>query len=144
MIFILEDIDFYIEQTKQILLYKILDMLQYCNIPFVFLATSQKVDIVDSFEKRIKSRFSHRQILFYQESFAEFEGAVNKLIENEFSIPLEQQHMNLAEQKIKTGQDFYKEQSEIDYRRECLQQVVSLIEKPETKHFLQIAFDNGK
>ena len=89
MIFILEDIDFYIEQTKQILLYKILDMLQYCNIPFVFLATSQKVDIVDSFEKRIKSRFSHRQILFYQESYADFEGAVNKLIENEFSFPLE-------------------------------------------------------
>lgn len=47
------------------MLYKILDMLQYASIPFVFIATSQKVDIVDSFEKRIKSRFSHRQILFY-------------------------------------------------------------------------------
>lgn len=58
--FILEDIDYYIESTKQMILYKILDMLQYCKIPFVFIATSQKVDIVDSFEKRIKSRFSHR------------------------------------------------------------------------------------
>ena len=60
LLFIMEDIDYYIESTKQIVLYKILDMLQYCNIPFVFIATSQKVDIVDSFEKRIKSRFSHR------------------------------------------------------------------------------------
>ncbi len=60
VLFILEDIDYYIQTTKQIMLYKILDMLQYANIPFVFVATSQKVDIVDSFEKRIKSRFSHR------------------------------------------------------------------------------------
>lgn len=40
LVFILEDIDFYIESTKQMMLYKILDMLQYCKIPFVFLATS--------------------------------------------------------------------------------------------------------
>ena len=70
--FILEDIDYYIESTKQIMLYKILDMLQYCKVPFVFIATSQKVDIVDDFEKRIKSRFSYRQILFYEESFEKF------------------------------------------------------------------------
>ena len=40
LLFILEDIDFYISNTKQIILYRILDMLQYCKIPFVFLATS--------------------------------------------------------------------------------------------------------
>tara|TARA_B110000285_G_C15093834_1_gene600710 strand:+ start:917 stop:1087 length:171 start_codon:yes stop_codon:yes gene_type:complete len=40
LVFILEDIDYYIESTKQMMLYKILDMLQYCKIPFVFLATS--------------------------------------------------------------------------------------------------------
>jgi origin recognition complex subunit 4 len=88
VIFILEEIDFYIENSKQNLLYKILDMLQYCSIPFVFLATSQKVDIVDSFEKRIKSRFSHRQILFYHEEFSHFEDAVHKMVEEEFKQPL--------------------------------------------------------
>ena len=87
LLFILEDIDFYIEQTKQIVLYKILDMLQYCKIPFVFLATSQKVDIVDSFEKRIKSRFSHRQVLFYEENFERFQDAVDGLV-NEFQEKL--------------------------------------------------------
>jgi hypothetical protein len=30
------------------------------------VATSVKVDIVVSFEKRIKSRFSHRMTLFYE------------------------------------------------------------------------------
>ena len=64
--FILEDIDYYVETTKQLLLYKILDMFGYLKVKFVFIATSVKVDIVDSFEKRIKSRFSHRMILFYE------------------------------------------------------------------------------
>ncbi len=70
MLFVLEDIDYYVETTKQLLLYKILDMFSYLsqgnhNVRFVFLATSVKVDIVESFEKRIKSRFSHRMVLFY-------------------------------------------------------------------------------
>ena len=30
VLFIFEDIDYYVETTKQVLLYKILDMLQYC------------------------------------------------------------------------------------------------------------------
>lgn len=70
--FILEDIDYYVETTKQVLLYKILDMFGYLKIKFVFIATSVKIDISDSFEKRIKSRFSHRMILFYEQSIKEF------------------------------------------------------------------------
>lgn len=63
VLFILEDVDYYIETTtKQVLLYKILDMFQYLKVKFVFLVTSVKVDIADSFEKRIKSRFSHRKV----------------------------------------------------------------------------------
>jgi Cdc6-like AAA superfamily ATPase len=47
----------------------------------VFIATSQKMDIVDSFEKRIKSRFSHRQILFYESSIDKFKT----ILENVFN-----------------------------------------------------------
>ena len=87
LLFILEDIDYYIESTKQMMLYKILDMLQYCKIPFVFLATSQKVDIVDSFEKRIKSRFSHRQVLFYTENIDDYIKAVDNMCETKLIEP---------------------------------------------------------
>jgi len=69
LLFVFEDIDYYISETKQVLLYKILDMLQYCQIKFLLIATSMKVDIVDSFEKRVKSRFSHRQVILYDYSF---------------------------------------------------------------------------
>ena len=76
VLFVLEDIDYYVETTKQLLLYKILDMFTYLsqdgNVRFVFLATSVKVDVVDSFEKRIKSRFSHRLALFYDQELGKF------------------------------------------------------------------------
>ncbi|CAI2364249.1 unnamed protein product [Moneuplotes crassus] len=53
VLFILENVEYYVENSKQSLLYKILDMLQYAKIKFVFIATSQRVNIIDSFEKRI-------------------------------------------------------------------------------------------
>jgi hypothetical protein len=72
VLFVLEDIDYYIETTKQLLLYKVLDMFAYLGdgggARFVFLATSVKHDIVEFFEKRIKSRFSNRMELFYEQS----------------------------------------------------------------------------
>jgi origin recognition complex subunit 4 len=80
VLFLFEDIDYYIETTKQVLLYKILDMLQYCAIKFAFVATSMKVDIADSFEKRVKSRFSHRQVLLYELQLEVFD----KILKNQF------------------------------------------------------------
>ena len=54
------------------MLYKILDMLTQATVPFVFIGTSQKVDIIDAFEKRNRSRFSGKQILFYDDNFDGF------------------------------------------------------------------------
>lgn len=66
------------------MLYKILDMLGCAAVPFVFIATSQKVDIVDSFEKRIKSRFSKRQIFFYDDQFLSFQNMIVNHFRNHF------------------------------------------------------------
>ena len=64
------------------MLYKILDMLQHCQIKFVFLCTSMKLDIADSFEKRIKSRFSHRQVLLYGLDLEIFKKNLGDLVRN--------------------------------------------------------------
>lgn len=77
--FILEDIDYYVETTKQILLYKILDMFGQLPLKFVFIATSMKQDIADSFEKRIKSRFSYRMLLFYEQSITNFSSSIQAI-----------------------------------------------------------------
>lgn len=79
--FILEDIDYYVETTKQVLLYKILDMFTTIkDIKLVFIATSVKMDITNSFEKRIKSRFSHRQLFFYKQSLNDFYNSIDHII----------------------------------------------------------------
>ena len=66
--FIFEEIDSYVQTTKQRMLYKILDLMTQLQIPFAFIATSQQINVAEKFEKRIKSRFSHRSILFYKMS----------------------------------------------------------------------------
>jgi hypothetical protein len=63
------------------LLYKILDMLTYVKIKFVFLATSMKLDVADGFEKRIKSRFSHRQVLLYSLELPIFDKVLNQVFD---------------------------------------------------------------
>jgi origin recognition complex subunit 4 len=89
VLFVLEDIDYYVETTKQLLLYKILDMFTYLsqdwNVRFVFLATSVKVDIVDSFEKRIKSRFSHRLVLFYDQQLSKFNEQLQSIFNEQLA-----------------------------------------------------------
>ena len=82
ILFVFEDIDYYVETTRQVMLYKILDMLQHCQIKFVFLCTSMKLDIADSFEKRIKSRFSHRQVLLYGLDLEIFKKNLGDLVRN--------------------------------------------------------------
>ena len=87
VLFILEDIDYYVETTKQIMLYKILDTLMATSqIRFVFLCTSQKYDVVDAFEKRIKSRFSHRQSLMYNSNLVLFKQQVKEMLVEKFEL----------------------------------------------------------
>jgi hypothetical protein len=82
LLLIFEDIDFYIQETKQGALYKILDMLQYCQTKFVFIAATMKHNIVDLFEKRIKSRFSHRNVLCYDVELDKFTQLLSQLFES--------------------------------------------------------------
>lgn len=41
-----------------------------------------KVDVVDSFEKRVKSRFSHRQVILYDYSFETLRESIRKTIKD--------------------------------------------------------------
>jgi len=89
IVFIFEDIDFYVETTKQLMLYKILDILTQCQVRFVFLATSMKFDVADSFEKRIKSRFSHRCEMLYDLNLNTFKDQVCQMISDKTHLLLE-------------------------------------------------------
>lgn len=104
VLFIFENVEYYIENSKQSLLYKILDMFQHTHTKFAFIATSQQIDIIDQFEKRIKSRFSHRQILFYSEELSTFtdwiEDTLSKVINDKNLSDEGKEYINLIRDYI--------------------------------------------
>ena len=63
VVLVMEDIDEYLEYGRQNFIYKVLNLFQTSRLPFVFLATTSVPDVVDMFEKRVKSRFSSHQLL---------------------------------------------------------------------------------
>ena len=101
------------------MLYKVLDMLQNCKIPFVFMATSQKVDIVDSFEKRIKSRFSQRLVLFYEEKLEDFILAVNNHFNDNFWRKFKEE-----EERVMEEDGMYETMQEIKEAIEFIQDIL--------------------
>jgi hypothetical protein len=62
IVFILEEIDLFASHPRQTLLYNLFDIAQARKAPIAVIGVSSRVDVVDSLEKRVKSRFSHRQV----------------------------------------------------------------------------------
>jgi signal transduction protein with GAF and PtsI domain len=103
----------------------VLDMFAYLSqdsgVRFVFVATSVKVDVVDSFEKRIKSRFSHRMALLYEQD-----------LPNTFMGNLQTVFNSLLQEAQSDGQ------------RQQINALQAIVISTETENALQQEFDFGK
>lgn len=62
VIFVLDEFDLFTTHPRQTLLYNLFDIAQAKKAPIVVLGLTTKVDVVESLEKRVKSRFSHRYV----------------------------------------------------------------------------------
>ena len=62
IVFVLDEFQGFTMRPKQTLLYHLLDILQSGETQMAVVGLTEKLDVVESLEKRIKSRFSHRQI----------------------------------------------------------------------------------
>ena len=62
IIFVLDEFQEFAKRSKQTLLYTLLDILQSGETQMAVVGLTGKIDVVESLEKRIQSRFSHRQI----------------------------------------------------------------------------------
>ena len=62
VVFILEEVDLFASHPRQTLLYNLFDIAQARKAPVAVIGISSRIDVVDSLEKRVKSRFSHRQV----------------------------------------------------------------------------------
>ena len=73
VIFILDEFDLFASHSRQTLLYNLFDVAQSRNAPIAVLGLTTKIDVVESLEKRVKSRFGQRYVhLSLPRTFAAF------------------------------------------------------------------------
>ena len=73
VIFILDEFDLFASHPRQTLLYNLFDIAQSRNAPIAVFGLTTKINVVESLEKRVKSRFGQRYVhLSLPRTFAAF------------------------------------------------------------------------
>ncbi|XP_071771357.1 origin recognition complex subunit 4 [Centroberyx gerrardi] len=62
VLFVLDEFDLFSHHKNQTLLYNLLDVSQSAQAPVAVVGLTCRLDVLELLEKRVKSRFSHRQI----------------------------------------------------------------------------------
>ncbi|RUS71330.1 hypothetical protein EGW08_020895, partial [Elysia chlorotica] len=65
IVFVLEEFDLFAQHKNQTLLYNLFDISQSAQAPICVIGITCRLDVVELLEKRVKSRFSHRQIYLF-------------------------------------------------------------------------------
>ncbi|KAL8771041.1 MAG: hypothetical protein Q9209_003460 [Squamulea sp. 1 TL-2023] len=64
IVFVIDEFDLFASHPRQTLLYNLFEVAQSRNAPIAVLGLTTRIDIVESLEKRVKSRFGQRYIHF--------------------------------------------------------------------------------
>lgn len=81
VLFILDEFDLFTNHKNQSLLYNLFDVSQSAQTPICVIGLTCRLDVVELLEKRVKSRFSHRQIhLFNSETFEDYMEVVRSVL----------------------------------------------------------------
>ncbi|KAH8391112.1 hypothetical protein KR215_007279 [Drosophila sulfurigaster] len=85
VVFVLEEFDLFCAHHNQTLLYNLFDVSQSAQAPICVLGVTCRLDVIELLEKRVKSRFSHRQVFLFPSAhqFEEYAALFQELI----SIP---------------------------------------------------------
>ncbi|XP_077996563.1 origin recognition complex subunit 4-like [Glandiceps talaboti] len=76
VLFILDEFDLFAHHKNQTLLYNLFDISQSAQTPIAVIGLTCRLDVVELLEKRVKSRFSHRQIhIFSSLTFEDYKKA---------------------------------------------------------------------
>ncbi|KAF3767607.1 hypothetical protein M406DRAFT_40012, partial [Cryphonectria parasitica EP155] len=62
VVFVIDEFDLFATHARQTLLYNLFDIAQARKAPIAVLGLTNKIDVVEGLEKRVKSRFSHRYV----------------------------------------------------------------------------------
>ncbi|NWT01292.1 ORC4 protein, partial [Mionectes macconnelli] len=86
VLFVLDEFDLFVHHKNQTLLYNLFDISQSAQAPVTVIGLTCRQDILELLEKRVKSRFSHRQI-YLLNSF-NFKQYI-KIFKEQLSLPAE-------------------------------------------------------
>ncbi|NXC00254.1 ORC4 protein, partial [Orthonyx spaldingii] len=86
VLFVLDEFDLFVHHKNQTLLYNLFDISQSAQTPVTVIGLTCRQDILELLEKRVKSRFSHRQI-YLMNSF-DFKQYIN-IFKEQLSLPAE-------------------------------------------------------
>ncbi len=101
VVFVLEEFHAFVSHHKQTVLYNLLDMTQSNNSKMVVVGMTRRYDIVSQMEKRIRSRFDNRQVLF---PLLDFES-LNELLRYKLRVSSESASSNEAVSKWNASVD---------------------------------------
>jgi origin recognition complex subunit 4 len=62
VVFVMDEFDLFAAHPRQTLLYNLFDIAQSRKAPIAVLGLTTRIDVAESLEKRVKSRFSHRYV----------------------------------------------------------------------------------
>ncbi|NWW16677.1 ORC4 protein, partial [Falcunculus frontatus] len=94
ILFVLDEFDLFVHHKNQTLLYNLFDISQSAQTPVTVIGLTCRQDILELLEKRVKSRFSHRQI-YVMNSF-DFKQYI-KIFKKQLSLPAEFPDESFAE-----------------------------------------------
>nr|XP_041573603.1 origin recognition complex subunit 4 isoform X3 [Taeniopygia guttata] len=84
ILFVLDEFDLFVHHKNQTLLYNLFDISQSAQTPVTVIGLTCRQDILELLEKRVKSRFSHRQI--YLTNSFDFKQYI-KIFKKQLSLP---------------------------------------------------------
>ncbi|KAJ4360059.1 origin recognition complex subunit 4 [Didymosphaeria variabile] len=87
VVFVMDEFDLFAQHPRQTLLYNLFDIAQSRKAPIAVLGLTTHIDVANSLEKRVKSRFSHRYVhISLAKTFTAFQEIckANLLVQPEF------------------------------------------------------------
>jgi origin recognition complex subunit 4 len=98
VIFVMDEFDLFAQHPRQTLLYNLFDIAQSRKAPIAVLGLTTRIDVTNSLEKRVKSRFSHRYVhLSLAKSFTSFQEICKAC------LTVQTEHMSIEERGILEG-----------------------------------------
>ncbi|XP_060568327.1 origin recognition complex subunit 4-like [Ruditapes philippinarum] len=88
ILFVLDEFDLFAFHRNQTLLYNLFDISQSAQTPICVLGVTCRLDVIELLEKRVKSRFSHRQLhMFNSLTFMEYQHLFTVILSLQDDFP---------------------------------------------------------